>query len=150
MRDGEKFFAEGRDNANYELVQQQMKLAGTWRIGLRSAVLGQLAALGRRTPQMQTPGQVSRRMAGTGGGGGFGGGWDDSGIVNGPTMPASSPVYLGFQFPLEVAVGINGTELEQSFETSGGMDKFLPDYDLGGFAEDNKQKSLALDGNLSY
>ena len=37
MRDGEKFFAEGRDNANYDLVQQQMKRAGTWRIGLRRA-----------------------------------------------------------------------------------------------------------------
>ena len=35
MRDGEKFFAEGRDNANFELVQQQMKRAGNWRIGLR-------------------------------------------------------------------------------------------------------------------
>ena len=47
MRDGEKFFAEGRDNANYELVQQQMKRAGTWRLGLRRDVLRQLATLGR-------------------------------------------------------------------------------------------------------
>ena len=35
MRDGEKFFAEGRDNATYELKQQQMKKAGEWRTGLR-------------------------------------------------------------------------------------------------------------------
>src|SRR5262249_13353094 len=47
MRDGEKFFAEGRDNANYELVQQQMKKAGTWRLGLRRTILQQLASLGR-------------------------------------------------------------------------------------------------------
>ena len=47
MRDGEKFFAEGRDNANYELVQQQMQRAGLWRLGLRRSVLGQLSGLGR-------------------------------------------------------------------------------------------------------
>ncbi len=50
MRDGEKFFAEGRDNANYQLVQQQMKRAGAWRLGLRRAVLAQLSALGRSAP----------------------------------------------------------------------------------------------------
>ncbi len=47
MRDGEKFFADGRDSANYALRQQQMQRAGTWRIGLRRGVLQQLAALGR-------------------------------------------------------------------------------------------------------
>ncbi len=147
MRDGEKFFAEGRDNANYELVQQQMKLAGNWRIGLRSAVLGQLAALGRRTPQWQAPEQVSRRMAWGGGGGGFGGGWDDSGIVNGP-MPASSPVFRGLSVVGGGTLVLDDSELEQSFETSGGMDKFLPDYDLGDLVQDNKQELLALDSNL--
>ena len=32
MRDGEKFFAEGKENANWELIQQQMKHAahGGW------------------------------------------------------------------------------------------------------------------------
>ena len=47
MRDGERFFAEGRDNANYELVQQQMQRAGNWRVGLRRSVLQQLQTLGR-------------------------------------------------------------------------------------------------------
>ncbi len=47
MRDGERFFADGRDNANYELVQQQMRLAGNWRVGLRRSVLQQLHGLGR-------------------------------------------------------------------------------------------------------
>ncbi|MGA2061934.1 MAG: VIT domain-containing protein [Thermoguttaceae bacterium] len=130
MRDGEKFFAQGRDNANYELVQQQMKLAGNWRIGLRSAVLGQLAALGRRTPQGQTSGQVSRRMAGIGGGGGFGGGWDDSGIINSP-MPASSPIYLGVQALTGGTLDLNGTELEEPILTRG-EDK--EKYDFGGTA----------------
>ncbi|HEY7424476.1 MAG TPA: VIT domain-containing protein [Gemmataceae bacterium] len=47
MRDGEKFFAEGRDNANYELKQQQMKRAGDWRLGLHRRILRQFATLGR-------------------------------------------------------------------------------------------------------
>ena len=47
MRDGEKFFAEGRDNANFELTQKQMKRAGNWRLGLRRSVLRQLGGLGR-------------------------------------------------------------------------------------------------------
>ncbi|MGD0897041.1 MAG: VIT domain-containing protein [Thermoguttaceae bacterium] len=52
MRDGEKFFAEGRDRANFDLVQQQMKRAGTWRLGLRRQVLEQLGQLGREVPQL--------------------------------------------------------------------------------------------------
>src|SRR4029079_10419945 len=47
MRDGEKFFAQGRDNANYELAQQQMKRAGIWRMNLQRRILSQLAKLGR-------------------------------------------------------------------------------------------------------
>ena len=47
MRDGEKFFAEGRDAANYELLQKQMRLAGTWRLNLRRQYFGELERLGR-------------------------------------------------------------------------------------------------------
>ncbi|MBI2195349.1 MAG: hypothetical protein HYU36_25490 [Planctomycetes bacterium] len=47
MRDGEKFFAEGRDAASFELLQKQMKLAGNWRVGLRREVLREMARLGR-------------------------------------------------------------------------------------------------------
>ncbi len=47
MRDGERFFAAGRDNANYELLQQQMRRAGDWRIQLRMDVLRELNRLGR-------------------------------------------------------------------------------------------------------
>src|SRR5206468_3143273 len=46
MRDGEKFFAEGRDNASHELLQKQMKRAGDWRTALRRQVLAQLMTLG--------------------------------------------------------------------------------------------------------
>ncbi|MDZ7620557.1 MAG: VIT and VWA domain-containing protein, partial [Patescibacteria group bacterium] len=91
MRDGEKFFAEGRDAANYELVQQQMRRAGNWRLGLRRAVLMELAELGRypELVAMAGPqpsfrsGPMSGRdysgmgpMSGMGGmGGGIGGGF---------------------------------------------------------------------------
>ncbi len=51
MRDGERFFTAGRDNSNYELLQQQMKRAGDWRIGIRRQVLQSLAGLGRN-PQV--------------------------------------------------------------------------------------------------
>jgi len=47
MRDGERFFAKGRDNANYELKQQQIKRAAEWRLGLYRQIQRQLALLGR-------------------------------------------------------------------------------------------------------
>jgi Flp pilus assembly protein TadD len=53
MRDGERFFAQGRDNVNYDLVQKQMKKAGTWRIGMRQSVLQRLATLGRNPYRSQ-------------------------------------------------------------------------------------------------
>ena len=50
MRDGEKFFAQGKENANYELVQQQIQKAQLWRQGLRTQMLGQLGSYGRDVP----------------------------------------------------------------------------------------------------
>jgi predicted Zn-dependent protease len=47
MRDGERFFADGRDDANYELMMQQMRLAADWRTGLRQQILAGLSGLGR-------------------------------------------------------------------------------------------------------
>lgn len=47
MRDGERFFNEGQDQARYELVRQQMLRAGSWRVGLRRQVLNELSQLGR-------------------------------------------------------------------------------------------------------
>lgn len=49
MRDGEKFFAEGRDKADYALAQKQMKLAGQWRLGLRKQALNGIATLRRNS-----------------------------------------------------------------------------------------------------
>ncbi len=68
MRDGERFFAEGRDNANYELLQQQMKRAGDWRLGLRRGVLRSLAGLGRNSRAFQQQAQIYHgRQAGMAG-----------------------------------------------------------------------------------
>ena len=55
MRDGERFFAEGKANANFELAQQQMKRAADWRLGLRRDVLRQLGTLGRNPNTFQQP-----------------------------------------------------------------------------------------------
>ena len=49
MRDGERFFAEGRDQANLDLRQQQMRAAGDWRIRQRMRVLREFSTLGRRS-----------------------------------------------------------------------------------------------------
>lgn len=47
MRDGERFFAEGRDAASTAILRQQMKLARTWRLNLRYQMLQEIASLGR-------------------------------------------------------------------------------------------------------
>ncbi len=47
MRDGEQFFADGRNQAAYALQREQMKAAGLWRAGLRRNVLNRLANLDR-------------------------------------------------------------------------------------------------------
>jgi tetratricopeptide (TPR) repeat protein/outer membrane lipoprotein-sorting protein len=57
MRDGERFFADGKNNALYELTQQQMRRASDWRISLRRRILAQLARLGRSVQHVQ---QVSQ------------------------------------------------------------------------------------------
>jgi len=83
MRDGEKFFQEGADNARFELVQQQMKRAGNWRLGLRRMALNQLTVLGRDSALFQSRlngpygGPISSRSAGMAGR--FGGGKPASG-----------------------------------------------------------------------
>lgn len=53
MGDGERFFAQGRSNANFELLQQQMKIAGNWRQNLRQQVLRRWAFMGRYPELLQ-------------------------------------------------------------------------------------------------
>ena len=43
MPDGERFFAQGKANANFELAQQQIRRAADWRLGLRRQTLSRIA-----------------------------------------------------------------------------------------------------------
>ena len=55
MRDGERFFADGRDTANFELKQKQMRLAGDHRTALRRSILAQLQGMGRNARLFDEP-----------------------------------------------------------------------------------------------
>jgi hypothetical protein len=59
IRDGERFFADARDVAQYQLVQQQMQRAGLWRRGLRERVLMSLAHFGRDQQQIEAVERLS-------------------------------------------------------------------------------------------
>jgi Flp pilus assembly protein TadD len=111
MRDGEKFFQEGRDTADYELVQQQMRRAGNWRLGLRSQVLRQLAALGRNARLFQP-----RHGA-----------WPES------TVLASSGRFL--EFAADEAVGMAGDR--SSSVIAGPEGEMLWDGQVGGADNDD-------------
>ena len=77
MRDGEKFFAEGRDQADFALIQQQMRLAGNWRLGLRRQVLSEWMGLGRDVPIAPVAQQAWAFGGGSfGGSGPYGGRYD--------------------------------------------------------------------------
>ena len=62
MRDGERFFADARDVAQYQLVQQQMQRAGLWRRGLRERVLMSLANFGRDQEQIEAVERLSKSI----------------------------------------------------------------------------------------
>ena len=77
IRDGEQFFADGREKSNYELLQKQMKDAGDWRIALRRSILSSLSQLGRDSNLFsETP-----QGYGAGVTGGYGGGVGSGGYV---------------------------------------------------------------------
>jgi predicted Zn-dependent protease len=103
MRDGEKFFAQGRDNADYELKQQQMKRAGAWRLGLHRLVLRQLATLGRDSRWLQSPAyplydsESEGRRAGIGGAGFY------PSITAGDFGVPAEATYLGAVYERDVA-----------------------------------------------
>ncbi len=62
MSDGENYFAKGRDNANFELKQKQMKRAGLWRLALRRQILRHFQTLGRNASMLNP--SVYRRQTG--------------------------------------------------------------------------------------
>ncbi|MEX0938608.1 MAG: VIT domain-containing protein [Pirellulales bacterium] len=123
MRDGERFFAEGRSQAETELLQQAMRQAGSWRIGLRQNLLLQLAMMGREVPiqpweieRLQGL-RLGREMAGArmggfgrGGRGGYAGDAERSSLTLSDFSPRSSAMPMG-EFDMDL--GVDG--LAQSF-----------------------------------
>lgn len=61
MRDGERFFAAGRDAVQFELLQTQMKRAGDWRQSLRRQALLSLRNWGRDSRAFQQEVDLFRR-----------------------------------------------------------------------------------------
>ena len=117
MRDGERFFAQGRDNANFELVQQQMKHAGDWRLGIRRQVLRSLAELGRNPQVFQQQVQQLDEFARRSGRGGY------LGDYSGPVSYASSPPMGGAHWGFGGGMGGGGGPYDsvefESFELDG-------------------------------
>ncbi len=62
MRDGEAFFAQGKDRAKYELARQQMLAAAKWRLDLRRRRVLALGDLGRVYPAVPQPTMMGRAM----------------------------------------------------------------------------------------
>lgn len=64
MRDGEEFFAEGRENASYQLRRQQVLAAREWRKGLRAEVIEWLKTGGKGLySELEPLGDVTHRAA---------------------------------------------------------------------------------------
>ena len=68
MRDGEEFFAKGREDANFALLREQIRKAGLWHRGLRADVLAALSSMGREATELLRPssrwyGGVSESLA---------------------------------------------------------------------------------------
>jgi predicted Zn-dependent protease len=84
MRDGERFFADGRDAAKVELRRKQMLLAGEWRQDLRRQTLRELMTLGRNVQFYQQPQrQDAWAMNGPGA---FGGAYKEGAVDRGPVV----------------------------------------------------------------
>ena len=161
MRNGEQFFAEGRNNANYELTQQQIKRAGDWRLGLRRQVLAMLARQGRNARMFERQRQMwqyglNRYAGGVGGGAGgddqysmdFSGRTVDlsdglmpaGGLTSGPE-PASSS-----SGESSVLGDFNGTADEENLAQLGALklNKELRDDDLDGSVAKEEGLDLGL------
>ncbi|MEO2017205.1 MAG: VIT domain-containing protein [Fuerstiella sp.] len=122
MRDGERFFADGRSSANFELVQQQMKAAGNWRLGLRMQILRSLSNLGRNTtPQAQQAAQwryqrsagerqLRRQLPGLAGGQASGP-WDETDGIDFDGMKKLDGLSLGFALEETEVLPARGREI---------------------------------------
>jgi len=126
MRDGERFFADGRSSANFELVQQQMKAAGNWRLGMRQQILQSLSGLGRSMPELQ---QISiDRLGRQRSAGGMAG----SGVEN--------------FWAYESGRKSRRSKLERQFEFNSSMSEELADRNIVSFNEVDGPTHLPLSG----
>lgn len=117
MRDGERFFADGRDKANYELLQQQMRLAGTWRLNLRREVLRELGMLGRMP--MEQVVQLVNRRGGLGlGVESFDGQFSEYSFSGNLSLEAGRSTYLGNKMIAPQSSFRAGDELLSDLESS--------------------------------
>ena len=139
MRDGERFFTKGRDDGNFELLREQMKRAGDWRLNLRRRTLLELAKLGRNPQQFSRYNRawngfdgyamVTSRFGVVGGmGGGFGGAMGGGGGFSGERVKRLGEIdKLGDLVPqLEEAEEADG-ELVAS-ATKSELAKSLPEF----------------------
>lgn len=164
MRDGERFFADGKAAVRHDLAQQQMKRAGAWRQGLRRQILAAYAQMGRSTAQLEgrrrglgvgaknnflrggSVAPISGRFAGGLGGapvGGLDGGFlgldsdtDRDGMIDLPGLVSAKPQSASRSY------GFNGNDFENEFFASKGI------ADSRGFdnqAWDEDRKELAKD-----
>ena len=150
MRDGEKFFAEGRNQADFELLQKQMRLAGNWRLGLRRQVLRELVGLGRDASmfqEMQYPRVLSQPRGAAAGAYSYGGrgNWRVSGFEAGFAYDgkdtAKKKADLSFGDDMEKEFDFEGGELADGLNEFG--DESLDLYD--GDVADDRPLSLERD-----
>ncbi len=121
MRDGERFFAQGRDQSQTELLQQQMKLAGDWRLNLRRKILAQFARLGRNTQLFQ---QVEQNLRGWGRHSGLVTLADSTLPMSSPAAEESTPNFAGGMGGFGGGEGFELESLKDSLSTMPGKEEF--------------------------
>jgi tetratricopeptide (TPR) repeat protein len=170
MRDGEKFFADGKTNLRYDLAQQQMRQAEQWRLNLRRQLLAEWAKLGR-DPNVFNPqsrrdygryagsvggvagtslGSAGRGPSGPWGGGGFGrlnlSQLGDAEVLSG-MIDGDRDWFFRFDDPsLTVAYDVSGTDKRLKAEVD--FDSFSEGLVLRGLSEVERASVAGERGSL--
>jgi hypothetical protein len=161
MRDGEKFFAAGHDNADFDLTQQQMKRAGSWRKGLRMTVLQQLSGLGRNASVFQRHGSEEFAIRELGRAGdlyfadinGLGierGGTLELGNLSVMSSLEGAPASMSAPMsgPMDQAAAEPGLDENKSLGDVSGNEKEEKDQPEGGISgEEDRKQSLGFERN---
>ncbi|MFO1491099.1 MAG: VIT domain-containing protein [Kiritimatiellia bacterium] len=172
IRDGEKFFAEGREEADFALAQKQMKAAGNWRLQMRRQALREAADMGREESlawmepvamDFELNGRMIFNHGLTKSGAGSVGGWGGGGFQRSLRGPTGSTRREGFKdgdsrsnynfedFPSSAPADEWGDASPGSYKNELGMPaEGEPEedgdvYPEKGLKEDRKQKEPALE-----